>query len=80
MGYSFKLISQPGERAMLEADQGAVDGDAARVMKIDSQKYPNLIRVPHPITTMQEGAYSTDGSIKINGWESLTGKPPDEWI
>jgi len=75
MGYGFKLISQPGERAMVDANQGIVDGEAGRVSIIDKQKYNNLIMVPQPITTMQDGAYSTDLSIKINGWKSLAGKP-----
>jgi polar amino acid transport system substrate-binding protein len=75
MGYGFKLISQPGERAMIDANQGIVDGEAGRISSIDKQKYANLIRVPYPIITMQDGAYSTDISIRINGWESLKGKP-----
>jgi len=70
LGYGFKLISQPGERAMVDANQGIVDGEAGRIRNID-----NLIMVPQPITTMQDGAYSTDHSIKINGWQSLAGKP-----
>jgi polar amino acid transport system substrate-binding protein len=75
MGYGFKLISQPGERAMIDANQGVVDGDAGRIMNIDREKYANLIRVPLPIVTMQDGAYAIDDSIKIEGWESLVGKP-----
>ena len=75
MGYGFKLISQPGERAMIDANQGAVDGEAGRVVSIDQDKYPNLMRVPYPIVTMQDGAYAIDASIQIEGWESLVGKP-----
>ena len=75
MGYEFNLINQPGERAMIDANQGIVDGEAARIMNIDREQYPNLIRVPYPIVTMQDGAYAIDDSIKIEGWESLTGKP-----
>jgi len=75
MGYGFKLISQPGERAMIDANQGIVDGEAGRISSIDSKKYANLIMVPYPIVTMQDGAYATDHSIKISGWESLKGKP-----
>jgi len=75
MGYGFKLISQPGERAMIDANQGIVDGEAARIMTISTERYANLIRVPHPILTVQDGAYAIDGSIKIEGWESLMGKP-----
>ena len=75
LGYGFKLVSQPGERAMIDANQGRVDGEAARIMNIDNKKYANLITVPHPITTTKDGAYSIDPSIKINGWERLAGKP-----
>ena len=75
MGYGFKLISQPGERAMIDANQGKVDGEAARIMNIDNKKYTNLIMVPHPIATIKDGAYATDHSIKINGWEGLAAKP-----
>ena len=75
MGYGFKLISQPGERAMIDANQGIVDGEAGRIGNIDKKKYANLIMVPYPITTMKDGAYATDHSIKINGWKSLAGKP-----
>lgn len=73
MGYRFKLISQPGERALIDANQGIVDGEAGRIISIDAKKYANLIRVPHPILVMKDGAYSTDHSIHVNGWESLRG-------
>ena len=75
IGYGFKLISQPGERALIDADQGIVDGEAARIMNIDRERYPNLIRVPHPIVMVKDSAYAMDDAIKIEGWESLTGKP-----
>jgi polar amino acid transport system substrate-binding protein len=75
MGHRFKLISQPGERAMIDANEGVVDGEAARIMDIDMERYPNLVRVPHPIVTIQVGAYATDTSIKIEGWKSLVGNP-----
>jgi len=75
MGCGFKLISQPGERAMIDANQGIVDGEAGRISNIDKIKYANLIMVPYPIVTMKDGAYATDHSININGWESLVGKP-----
>lgn len=55
MGYGFKLISQPGERAMIDANKGIVDGEAGRIMSLDRKQYPNLIRVPHDIVTMMDG-------------------------
>jgi ABC-type amino acid transport substrate-binding protein len=73
LGYNFKLVSLPGERAIVDANSGAVDGEAARISYISLDKYPNLIRVQEPIVIMKEGAYSVDTSIKIDGWESLRG-------
>jgi polar amino acid transport system substrate-binding protein len=74
LGYHFKLVSLPGERAMVDANSGFVDGEAARISYLDSEKYPNLIRVPEPVIVMQDGAYATDTSIRINGYASLKGK------
>jgi len=74
LGYNFKLMNLPGERAMADANSGVVDGEAGRIAYINSNKYPNLIRVAESIIVMKDGAYSADASIKINGWESLKGK------
>ena len=43
-------------------------------MILKSNKYPKLIRVEESIVGIKDGAYSTDTSIRINGWESLRGK------
>ena len=74
LGYNFRLVSLPGERALADANSGTVDGEAARVAYLDSNKYPNLIRVGEPIIVIKDGAYSVDASIRIDGWESLKGK------
>jgi polar amino acid transport system substrate-binding protein len=74
LGYHFKIVNLPGERSMVDANSGVVDGEAARIASLDSNKYPNLIRVEESIFVLKEGAYSTDTSIRINGWESLRGK------
>ena len=74
LGYNFKLVNLPGERSMVDANIGAVDGEAGRIAYLDSNKYPNLIRVGESIIVMKDGAYSADTSITINGWESLRGK------
>jgi hypothetical protein len=59
---------------MIDVNQGIMDGEVGRISNIDKKKYANLIMVPHPIATIKDGAYSTDHSIKINGWESLAAK------
>ena len=74
LGYHFKLVFLPGERAIVDANSGVVDGEAARIASLNSNKYPNVIRVEEPIIVTKEAAYSVDTSIKINGWESLMGK------
>ncbi len=72
LGYQFRLVFQPGERSMIDANQGVADGEAARIMNLDGKRYANLIRVPESIITMQEGAYAVDDSITVDGWKSLT--------
>jgi len=74
LGYHFKLVSLPGERAIVDVNSGIVDGEAARIASLDTNKYPNLIRVAESIFVTKEAAYSVDTSIKVNGWESLRGK------
>ena len=74
LGYNFKLVDLPGERAMVDANSGVLDGEAARIGYLESGNYPNLIRVAEPIIVIKDGAYSADTSIRINGWESLRGK------
>ena len=74
LGYQFKLLSLPGERSLVDANSGVVDGEATRIAQLDLDKYPNLLQVPEPIIVIKDGAYSADPSIKINGWESLRGK------
>jgi ABC-type amino acid transport substrate-binding protein len=74
LGYNFKLTNIPGERAMVDANSGALDGEAGRIAYLNSNQYPNLIRVGESILVMKDGAYSADTSITINGWESLRGK------
>ena len=74
LGHNFKLKNLPGERAMVDANSGALDGEAGRIAYLDLNKYPNLIRVGESIIIMKDGAYSTDPSIRVDGWESLRRK------
>ena len=74
LGYGFRLVSLPGERSLVDANSGVVDGEALRISQLDSNKYPNLIQVLEPVKVLKDGAYAVDASIKINGWESLKGK------
>ncbi|MEX2441992.1 MAG: hypothetical protein WD492_00190 [Alkalispirochaeta sp.] len=47
---SLTIRHLPSERALLEADQGRVDGEFARTEQV-AQGYSNLVRVPAPLST-----------------------------
>ena len=75
LGYNFNLVSQPAERALIEADSGNVDGEAARISYLnDNNDYPNLVRVAEWLMIIKDAAYATDNTIQVNGWQSLNGK------
>lgn len=48
LGYMVVIWKLPAERALILANDGMVDGEAARVPVIEAE-YPNLVRVPTPI-------------------------------
>jgi hypothetical protein len=73
LGYDFELINLPGERAMVDANNGTVDGEAARI-PLGPDQYPHLIRVEEPIVVVEDGAYSADPFIEVDGFESLRDK------
>lgn len=70
LGMTLKVIQLPSERALQNANQGIDDGNFVRVEGMEKM-YPNLIRVPEAITTLEFSAFTRDNSIKITGWESL---------
>jgi hypothetical protein len=74
LGYDFEMIFQPGERALVDADNGQVDGEAGRIADLNPTDYPNLIRVEEPIDIALDTAYSTDATIRVQGYDSLKGK------
>lgn len=65
------LRSMPAERALQDAnsDHGA-DGEALRTEYI-SRNYPNLIRVPEQIFTLEFVAFSISKDFSTDSWESL---------
>lgn len=73
LGYRFELYTFPIERALLEADAGRMDGDVARISLDEAQaaRYPHLIMVPEPIYQMKLAAYTSDPTLRLNGWADL---------
>jgi polar amino acid transport system substrate-binding protein len=71
VGLALKLDSNPSERSLDLANQGAVDGEGLRVAGLD-QQYPNLVQVPERFIGISFVAFSRDQSIKLDdGWRSL---------
>ncbi len=66
-----RVRSMPAERALKDSnsDHGA-DGETLRTEYI-SNKYPNLLKVPEQIFTLNLVAYSVDKDFQTNNWESL---------
>ncbi len=68
-GAAIKILTVPGERALLNANSGAADGDINRIAGLDAQ-YVNLVQVPEPNMTYDFVAISRKPMV-INGWDSL---------
>lgn len=50
-GLSYRFVSTPGARALVGANDGTYDGDAARTVSA-VKKFPNLVTVPEPVITV----------------------------
>jgi polar amino acid transport system substrate-binding protein len=70
LGMTLKIVNLPSERALQNANQGIDDGNFVRIEGMEKM-YPNLIRVPEPITTLEFSAFTKNDTIRIAGWESL---------
>jgi polar amino acid transport system substrate-binding protein len=70
LGMNLKIVQLPSERALQNANQGIDDGNFVRVEGMEKM-YPNLIRVPEAITTLEFTAFTKNDSIRITNWESL---------
>ncbi len=62
----------PSKRAGVEANEGRMDGDNARIYGYNKD-FPNLLRVEGVIYTMVMAGYATDPTIHLDGWDSLRG-------
>lgn len=71
IGYGTKILRVPPERALTMADEGIVDGEAARVPVIE-EAHLNLIRVPTPVYINTVVAFSKKREIDLSkGWTAL---------
>ncbi len=60
----------PGLRSLSTANQGAIDGELFRG-ELDSDAFPNLIRVPVPILFGELVVFTKDVEFEVTGWDCL---------
>lgn len=67
-----EVIYLPPERALVNVNNGKIDGDIFRISGIE-KKYTNLIMVPEPIAIFEFTGFILSGETSINfsGWSSL---------
>ncbi len=60
----------PGERALINANNGIDDGDLMRAPGFEKM-FPNLVQVSEPVGVMDFMVYTTRQDIKIRNWSDL---------
>lgn len=60
----------PGERTLMVANEGRMDGELYRKVGIE-RDYPNLMIVPVPLLTYEIVVFTRGTDFVVNGWESL---------
>ncbi len=74
LGYGFRFLDVPPNRATAMARSGEVDGDLGR-MSDYGDLYPELVRVEEPNTTVRLAAFGTDQLERVEGWDWLADYP-----
>lgn len=72
IGIQFDLKYYPPKRSSYLTDSEEVDGDVWRVYDYNDL-HPNLVRVEEPTFFLNFTAFTTDPTLKLEGWESLRG-------
>lgn len=73
IGYEMKLMRFPSKRSLVEANLGTTQGELMRIKEIQ-QNYPNLVRIPYPISRLKAMALTSTGQPEINDMEGLLDK------
>jgi polar amino acid transport system substrate-binding protein len=69
-GLNLKLIKQPAERGLQNANTGKIDGDLTRIKNIQDI-YPNLVRIPEKLMDWEFAAFSNNRHI-LTDWQTIT--------
>lgn len=70
LGVPVSIIYQPPERALVNANEGNIDGDCWRVGG-HSARYPNLIMVPEPVDAAAITVFTKDPDLVAATWDDL---------
>ena len=70
VGYGFKSVNLPAERALKNANAGIDDGDLLRIGGLE-KIYPNLIQVPEKIMEIEFSIFSKHKQLQISSWKDL---------
>jgi polar amino acid transport system substrate-binding protein len=70
LGRTLVVHQLPGERSLVYANEGKMDGELYRKLGLD-RDYPNLAIVPVPLLTFELVIFTRGTSFVVNGWDSL---------
>ncbi len=70
LGHRVEVIQLPAQRALVEANEGILDGDLMRVREIPDA-FPNLRRVPETLVDFDFMAFTRHLRLRPRGWESI---------
>ncbi len=70
LGRQLVVHRLPGERSLVQANEGIMDGELYRKRGLD-RDYPNLVIVPVPLLTFELVIFSYGTTFAVHGWESL---------
>lgn len=74
LGYNFTLVSLPGKRSLIQANNGLFDGEAHRIGTLHKfGNYPDLIKVPESLLVVTNSIFTIHAPVSANSWESLSG-------
>lgn len=70
IGIKISIKSLPGERALINANNGLDDGDLLRIPGME-KLYPNLVRIPEKVMDFEFVAFTLDPHIQIKDLAGL---------
>ena len=70
LGYKLEVHRLPGERTLIYANEGRMDGELYRKLGMD-RTYTNLVIVPVPLMTYEIVVFTHGTIFVVNGWDSL---------